>query len=194
MCSRGLSHLKLVYSWQRCTLRKIPSSDAGFHGCILSLRRTQRVLHQVNVRDSRARSKACWKCRGLGHFQKDCKATLNFQGGDNDDLALSDTNPTISQMSHTLTISTLTTDLTFNAILKEFVSLVFGNRKTFHPKPQNTLKNISQTSTSGASPTAMPVLTTVTSTSSPQTMSQLAPSMISSGSTSLPANSGRGPP
>ena len=26
--------------------------------------------HKVNVRDSQARSNACWKCRGLGHFQK----------------------------------------------------------------------------------------------------------------------------
>ena len=27
---------------------------------------------------------------GLGHFQKDCRATLNPQGGDRDDTALSD--------------------------------------------------------------------------------------------------------
>ena len=32
---------------------------------------------------------------GLGHFQKDCKATLNAQGGDRDGTALSDTNPTV---------------------------------------------------------------------------------------------------
>ena len=57
----------------------------GLKGCI----------HQVNVRDSQARSNAWWKCGGLCHFQKDCQATLNSQVGDRDDLALSDTNPTI---------------------------------------------------------------------------------------------------
>ena len=42
--------------------------------------------HQVNVRDSRTSSNVCRKCGGLGHFQKDCKATTNFQDGDRDDL------------------------------------------------------------------------------------------------------------
>ena len=50
---------------------------------------------QVNVRDSHARSNDCWKCWRLGHFQKDCKATINPQDGDRNDAALSDTNPTI---------------------------------------------------------------------------------------------------
>ena len=44
--------------------------------------------------------------------RKDSKATLNIEDGDRDDPALSDTNPTIGQMSHTLTTSTLITDLT----------------------------------------------------------------------------------
>ena len=61
------------------------------------------------------------------------------------------------------------TDLTFKAILKELVSLVAVNRKTFCPKPKNALKNVSQPSMSGASPTATPVMPTVTSTSLPQT-------------------------
>ena len=52
--------------------------------------------HQVNVRDSQARSSVYWKCGELGQFQRDYKATLNPQGGDRDDTALSDTNHTIS--------------------------------------------------------------------------------------------------
>ena len=52
-------------------------------------------VHQINVRDSQARSNACWKCGGWSHFQKDCKATLNPQGGDRKDAALPDTNPPI---------------------------------------------------------------------------------------------------
>ena len=86
-----------------------PCHHDGLEGCV----------HQVNVRDSQARSNACWKCGGLGHFQKDCKATLNPQGGDRDDAVLSDTNPTIGQISHTLTASMLITGLTFKDILKE---------------------------------------------------------------------------
>ena len=65
----------------------------GLEGCV----------YQVIVRDSWARSNACWKCGVLDHFQKGCKATLNSQGDDRGDLALSDTNPTIGKMSHTLT-------------------------------------------------------------------------------------------
>ena len=154
----------------------------GLEGCV----------HQANVRDSQGWSNACWRCGGLCHFQKYYKATLNFQCGDKDDLSLSDTNRTISQMSNTLI--TCIADLTFKAILKKLVSLVIGNRKTFHSKCQSKLKNVSQPSMSGASPTATPVMTTVTSTSLPQTMSILPPSMISSRSTSLPVNPGRGPP
>ena len=65
----------------------------------------------------------------------------------------------------------LITNITFKAILKEVVSLVIGNRKSFYPKPQSALKNISQPSMSGTSPTAMPVMTIVTNTSLPQTTS-----------------------
>ena len=65
-------------------------------------------------------------CGGLDHFQKDSKATQNPQGGDRDDTALSDTNPTISQMRYTLTPSTPITNCTFKAIFKELVSLVIG--------------------------------------------------------------------
>ena len=54
-------------------------------------------VHQVNVKYSQARSNACWKCGELCHFQKDCKPTLNFQGGDRDDPTFSDTNPTIGK-------------------------------------------------------------------------------------------------
>ena len=151
-------------------------------------------VHQVYVRDRQARSNACWKCGGLDQFQKDCKVTLNFQGGDRDHLALSDTNPTISQMSHTLTTSMPITNLTFKAILKKLVSFEIGNRKTFHPKPQSASKNVSHSSMSGASSTVMPVMTAITSTSFPKTTSQLTPSTISSGGTSLLANPGRGPP
>ena len=31
-------------------------------------------IHQVNVRNSQARSHVCWKCGGLGHFQNNCKS------------------------------------------------------------------------------------------------------------------------
>ena len=47
---------------------------------------------------------------------------------------------------------------------------------------------------SGASPAFMHVMTTVTSTSSPQNTSHPTPSTISSGSTSLPVHQGRDPP
>ena len=60
------------------------------------------------------------------------------------------------------------TILTFKAILKELVSSVIGNRKIFCPKPHSALRNVSQPSTSGARPIAMPVMTAVTSTSLPQ--------------------------
>ena len=83
-----------------------------------------------------ARSNACWKCGGLGHFQKDCKASLNPQGGDRDDAALSDTNPTIGRMSHTVTMSMSITDLTFKAILKELVSLTIDNIRAFCSNPR----------------------------------------------------------
>ena len=59
------------------------------------------------------------------------------EGGDRDDLAFSDTNPTISRVIHTLTASRPITDLTFEVILKELVSLTIVNRKTFCPKPQS---------------------------------------------------------
>ena len=186
------------WSWstvgQMFALRKIPSSDAGLNRCAFNQDGLKRCVHQVNVRDSRTRSNVWWKCGGLDHFQKDCKDTLNFQGGDRDDLAVTDTNPTIGQMRHTMTTSIPITDLTFKAILKEMVSLTNHNRKTFHPKPQSTLKNISETSTSGAGLSATPVMTMVTSTSLAQSASQLAPYTICPGSTSLPVNPGRGLP
>ena len=88
----------------------------------------------------------------------------------------------------------LINDLNFEAILQELISLAIDNREIFCSKPQSAPKNISQPSTSGASPTVMPVMTVVTSTSLPQTMAQPTSSTISSGSTSLPVNPGRGPP
>ena len=106
-----------------------------------------------------------------GPLPKGLQGYLNFQGSDGEDLALSDTNPTISQMSHTLTTSMLITDLPFTVILKELVSLAIGNRKAFCPKCQSALKAISQPSKSGASSIATPVMTAVTSTSLPQTAS-----------------------
>ena len=47
----------------------ISCHQEGLKGCV----------HEVNVSDSRAGSNACWKCGGLGHFQKDCKTTLTFK-------------------------------------------------------------------------------------------------------------------
>ena len=95
-------------------------------------------------------------------------------------------------MSHCLTTSTPTNNLTFKAIFKELVSSVIGNRKAFCPKPQNVPKPTSQPSTSGVSPTATPVVAIVTSTSLPPNTSKPTPSAASSGSTSLPNNPSRG--
>ena len=47
---------------------------------------------------------------------------------------------------------------------------------------------------SGVSPTVTPVVTPVSSTSSPPTTSQPTPTAMHSGSTSLPTNPSRGPP
>ena len=159
----------------------VPCHHDNLKGCI----------HQINVRDSWARSNTCWKCGGLGHFQKDCKVTLNPQCGNRDDKILADTNPAISQRSHTLTISTSITDLTFMTILKELLSLAIGNRKAFCPKSQTTPKTSIQPTTSGVSLTVTPIVTSLTSTSSPPTPFLPTPFATSSGSTVYP---GRGPP
>ena len=151
-----------------------PCHHNGLKGCI----------HQVNVRDRQARSNACWKCGRLGYIQKDCKATLNLQSGDRDYAALSDTNPTLGQISHTLTTSMSITDLTFKAILKELVSFAIGNRKAFCPKPQTTPKTSIHPSISGVSLTVIPIVIAVTSTSPSPTTSLPTPSATSSGNTS----------
>ena len=68
-------------------------------------------------------------------------------------------------MNHTLIASTPITDLTFKAILKEFVSSAIGNRKAFHPKPQSTPKTSIQPCTNGVTLTVTPMVTAATSTS-----------------------------
>ena len=99
-------------------------------------------------------------------------ARLNCQGGDWDCLPLSDLNPTIGWMSHTLTTSTAIMNLTFQAIWRELVSLVIGNRKTFHPNPKMHHRPL-------VSPLWVLlvqlscVMTSVTFTSLPQIMSNL---------------------
>ena len=131
-------------------------------------------LHQVNVRDNWTRSNASWKSGGLGHFQKiqkDCKATLNPQGDDWDDAALSDTIPTISKMGNTLTASMPITNLTFKAVLKELISSAFGNWKAFCPKPQTTPMTSVQPTTIGVSLPVTPVVTAAPSISSHLTTS-----------------------
>ena len=40
-------------------LTSAPCHHDGLNGCI----------HQVNIRDNSARSNACWKCGGRGHFK-----------------------------------------------------------------------------------------------------------------------------
>ena len=155
----------------------------GLKGCI----------QQAIVRDIWARSNACWIYGGLGHFQKDCKATLNYQGDDRDDTALSDSNPNNGKMIHTVTTSMPITNLTFKDIWKELVSLVIGNRKTFCPKPQNAPKTTSHCYISGVNPAVMPMVTNVTSTSLPPATSWPTSSATSSGSTSHPTYLGRGP-
>ena len=152
------------------------------------------VYTKLILEVSIARSNACWKCGGLGHFKKDYKAALSFQGGHRDDLACSDINPTVGQMGHTITTTMPITDFIFKVILKELISLAIGNRTTFHPKTQSTVKSISQPTMSGASPTAIPVMTAVTSTSLSQTTSLLVESTINLGNTLPPVNSGREPP
>ena len=132
-------------------------------------------IHQVNIRNSHTRSSACWKCGELGHFQKDCNATLNSQAGDKDDTTLSGPSHTIGWMSHTLTTTMLIiTDLTFKAILRELVSSAIGNKRAFCLKLQTTLNTPIQV--------IMPVVTTVACTSSPSTTSLPTPTINSPGS------------
>ena len=88
----------------------------------------------------------------------------------------------------------LITDLTFKVLLKELINLAIDNRKILHPKPQNALKTTGQSSMSGVSQAAMPVVTTVTTTSLSETMSWPTLSATSSGSTFLQTNPGRGLP
>ena len=64
---------------------------------------------------------------------------LNPKGGDREYLALSDTNPTNSQMSHTLIVSMPITNLTFKTILKKLVSSAIINTKTLCLKPQTAV-------------------------------------------------------
>ena len=151
-------------------------------------------VHQVNVGDSHAKSNACWKCGGLGHFQKECKATLNSQAGDKDGTTLSDPSHTIGQISITWMTSMPITDLTFKAILKELVSSAIGNKRAFHPKLQTTPKTPVQLSTGGAGQVITPVVTNVAHTSSPSTISLPSPTSISPGSTPHSVNCTRGPP
>ena len=165
------------------------STSAPFHSDSL-----KGCVHQVHVRDSHARSNACSKCGELGHFQKDCKATLNPQGDDRDDAALSDTNPTISQMIHTLTASTPITYLAFMAILKELISSAIGNRRAFCSKPQTIPKTIIYPSAGGVNLTVTSMVTTMASTSLQPNMSSPTQSATSSGNTSHPVNPNRGPP
>ena len=136
------------------------SNGASYHHNSL-----EGCVHQANVRDNGARSNACWKCGGLDHFQKDCKATLNPQGGDRDDAVLSDANSTIGQTSHTLTTSMQITNLTFKAILKELVSSVIDNRRAFCPRHQTTPKTPVQPSMGGVSLTVTTLVTAATNTS-----------------------------
>ena len=160
----GLQLADGVHLW------KVPSGDVDLHYCAPATLMVSKVVHIKSMLEiAWHRSNACWKCGGLGHFQKDCKATVNPQGGDRDDAALSDTNPTIGQMSHTLTSSMPITSLTFKTILKELVSSVIGNRRAFHPKPQTIPKTPIQPSAGGVNLTVTHVVTAVASTSSPQT-------------------------
>ena len=111
----------------------VPCHHDSLTGCI----------HQVNVRDSQARCNAYWKCGGSGHFQKDCKAMLNCQGVDTDEMMHPslDTNPTIGWMSHTLTTSTLITNLTFKAQQLAMEKPFIPNPK-LHQRPQFSLLQV----------------------------------------------------
>ena len=97
----------------------IQVSTDGLEQCIQVGR--DGYVHKANIKNSRAWSNACWRCGGIGHFHKDCMTTLPSQDGGRKDHSLSDTNPTIGPMSHTQTASTVTTDFTFKALLKELV-------------------------------------------------------------------------
>ena len=88
----------------------------------------------------------------------------------------------------------LITDLTFKAILKEMVSLVIGNERSFHPKLQTTPNDPIQPSMSGPGQVITPVVTTVSCTSSPSTMSLPTPTTTSPESTLYSVNPNRGPP
>ena len=85
----GLQLAESVHLKKSPQVMQVSSSVSYHHDCL------EGCVHQANVRDCRASSNACWKCRGLGNFQKDCKATLSPQGGDRDDAVLSDANAAI---------------------------------------------------------------------------------------------------
>ena len=162
----------------------VPCHHDGVNGCI----------YQVNVRDSHTRPNACWKCGGLDHFQKDYKVTVKSHIGDRDDTTLSDPSHTIGWINHTLTTSTPITDLTFKAILKEWVKSAIGNKRAFHPKLQTNPKTPIQPSISGAGQVVTPLVTTVTSTSLPPTTSLHILTATSPGSALHSVNPDRGPP
>ena len=183
----GLQLAEGVHLGRSPQVKQVSTSESCHHDSL------EGCVHQANVRDSGARSNAFWKCGGLGHFQKDCKATLNVQGGDREDAVLSDANSTIGQTSHTLTTSMQITNLTFKAILKELVSTVIGNRRTFCRRHQTTLKTPIQPSMGGVSMTVATLVTAATNTSKTPSTSLPTPSTISSESTSHPANANRGP-
>ena len=129
-----------------------------------------------------------------GPLPKNCKVNLHSQLSDGDDTTLYDPSHTISQMSHTLTTSTPVTDLTFKTILKELVCLAIGNIRAFHQKLQSTPKTLIQLSMSHAHQVVMPVVTTVTSTSSPSTISLPTPAAICPENALHSVNPNRGPP
>ena len=76
-----------------------------------------RYVHQMHIKDNRARSNACSRCGGIRHFHKDYPTSLPSQESDKKDQSPSDTSPIIGHMSYRLTASTPITDFTFKVIL-----------------------------------------------------------------------------
>ena len=134
MHSKGLSLSKLFTTGQRCTLRKIPSGDGRSPLVSPAAMIVSKVAYTKSMLETAEQDLMHVGSVEIRPLPKGCKATLNPQGGDRDDTALSDTNPTIGQMNHSLTTSTQITDLTFKAILKELVSLAI--EKPFAPNPK----------------------------------------------------------
>ena len=175
-------------------LQEIPSGDEGLHRCtwVMQSRRAWQVCAPDAHKTQQGRSNICWRCVGIGHFNKDCTTTLSSQDSDKKGKS-SDTSLTIGLMSHMLTASIPMTDFTFK-VIKEFVSSAVGNKKTtFCLRPPLT-RSTKQPFTSNANQVVTPAMTAVTNTPATQVETRSATATTTpSPSTSRPASTTRVP-